>query len=1375
MQIYLLDSLLRLVPAGVPGEISIGGAGLARGYLNRPELTAERSIPHPFSTEPGARLYKTGDLARYLPDGTLEFLGRNDDQVKIRGYRIELGEIEAALAQHPAVRKSAVIAYDDPSGGKRLAAYIVLSQHQAMLSMRELRSYLQAKLPEYMIPSVFVPLETLPLTPSGKINRRALPTPDLTLWPTQQKAYRAPRTPIEEVLASIWAAVLGLDQVGMDDNFFELGGHSLLATQLVARVREAFQIALPLRSLFEMPTVATLAASIAERKGKSARSLDERIHLPTIRPNPSQRYVPFPLTDVQQAYWVGQSGFFELGGVATHGYLELESVDLDLERFSRAWQRLIDRHDMLRAIVHPDGQQQVLEQLPPYPIALLDLRGQDTEMMSTHLAEVRQQMSHQLFRTDQWPLFELRASRLDDHRTRLHISFHALIADAWSWQILGRELSECYQNPDVSLAPLELSFRDYVMAELALRSSEDYQRSQNYWWERLSTLPPAPELPLMESPSSLTHHRFVPRSATLGTQTWQQLKQRAIRVGATPSGVLLAAFAEILATWSKSPHFTLNLTLFNRLPLHPQVNDIVGDFTSLTLLEVKHSAQETFAARVRRLQEQLWDDLDHRYVNGVQVQRELARKQGGPPRATMPVVFSSALTLEKQGAQQGSPWSWLGTRVYSITQTPQVWLDHQVYEQAGAMVFNWDAVEELFPPGLLDEMFDAYCQLLHRLAHEEERWQEQTFQLVPRAQLEQRALVNATEAPLPAGLLQTGFAAQVPQRAQQPAVIAAERTLTYEELARRSNQVGHQLRHLGVEPNTLVAVVMEKGWEQIVGVLGILQAGAAYLPIDAGLPRERLWYLLKHGEVRVALTQSHLNETLEWPEPLLRLCLDSNELEDVDDQPLEPVQRPEDLAYVIYTSGSTGLPKGVMINHQGAVNTIVDINHRFGVGPQDRVLALSSLSFDLSVYDIFGTLAAGGTIVIPAAAAMRDPAHWTALMVRERITLWNSVPALMEMLVDYLANRSLKLPGALRLVLLSGDWIPVTLPGQIKSLAGGVEVVSLGGATEASIWSILYPIETFDPTWKSIPYGRPMVNQRFHVFNESLEPSPVWVPGQLYIGGIGLARGYWRDEAKTTASFFIHPKTGERLYRTGDLGRYLPNGSIEFLGREDFQVKIQGYRIELGEIEAALLQNPAVRATVVTVAAEPPRNKRLVAYVVPQQDATPSSSELRQFLHERLPDYMVPASFVLLDTLPLTPNGKVDRMALPAIAQAPSAPAQAVKAARTPIITRIAQVAASVLHSDELDPEINLLDFGANSVDMIRIVNRLELVLGFRPKLDEFFRFPTIVALARSYEEYLLQTHANPVQDDLESALNRENVASLEKPLNLEDREEGEL
>jgi epothilone synthetase B len=947
---------------------------------------------------------------------------------------------------------------------------------------------------------------------------------------------------------------------------------------------------------------------------------DSSAPLPQIVPDPDQRYLPFPLTDIQQAYWVGRTSAYELGNVSIHMYWELERAGLDLPRLETAWRRVIDRHDMLRAVVSADGQMQILEHVPPYPIAVLDLRGKEPEVIASQLDAVRQRLSHQVLPVDEWPSFEVQACLLDGNRVRVHISVDLVHIDASSLIVMFRDWIQLYRNPEISLPPLELSFRDYVLAERKLRDSKAYHRSLDYWRKRVAALPPAPELPLARNPGSLRKPRFVRRTSRLEPPTWLQLKTQASHLGLTTSAILLTAYARVLAAWGKTSDFTVNVTLFNRRPVHPQVNDILGDFTSMILLEVVNSPQETFEASVRRLQIRLWSDLEYSDSSGVESLRELARVQQRVTGAIMPIVFTSLLSLGPRGFQPSLvDLSELGEVVYEITQTPQIWLDHQVFEEAGALVFNWDAVEELFPSGLLDDMFGAYCRLVQNLA-EGLSWQETALQLIPPAQLEQRAAINSTDAPIPPGLLQTLFEENARQRPDQPAVITSQRTLTYEQLDRLSNQVGHRLRDLGIGPNTLVAVVMEKGWEQMVAVLGILKAGGAYLPVDADFPSERIRFLIENGEAKVALLQSWISEKLELPDHVQKICIDNEELAGVDSRPLAPAQTQEDLAYVLYTSGSTGKPKGVMIEQRSVINRMADVAKRFGLKPQDRAIAITALHHDLSVFDIFGILSlVGGSIVIPDAEALRDPAHWAELMSREKVTVWNSVPTFMQMLVEHLENGNHRsaAPTSLRWVIMSGDFIPVDLPDRLRELIKGVDIVGAGGPTETTVWDICYPIGEVDPTWKSIPYGRPLANAQYHVLKDTLEPCPVWVPGELYIAGVGLARGYWRDEERTQASFITHPKTGQRLYRSGDMGRYLPDGNIEIMGRKDLQVKIRGYRIELGEIEAALAQHPAVRAVVVRTVGEQAGDKRLVAYVVPNLAPAPTDNAPPSLANEK--------------------------------------------------------------------------------------------------------------------------------------------------------------
>ena len=1037
-------------------------------------------------------------------------------------------------------------------------------------------------------------LAEMPLTETGEIVREKLIGLSTGIALFEQTK---PRNQVEHQLVEIFQQVLEVPVTSINDNFFALGGNSLLAVQVVSRIQQTFNQEVSLHILFQTPTVGELGQTIIKENLLPGQKLDTS--LPTLVPDPEQCYEPFPLTDIQQAYWLGRNQAFDLGNVASHIYIEIDSENLDIERLNQAWQKLVDHYDMLRAVVLPDGQQQVKQQVPPYQIQVFDLQNQPEPAVSDHLKAIREQMSHEILPSEQWPLFKLQATHFNEKHYRLHLSFDALIADSWSLMLLGQYWLQLYRDPESSLPSLELSFRDYVLAKIGLDVTPQYQRSQDYWFDRLSTLPPAPELPFAKQIVALEQPQFTRRSGRLNVVDWQRLKDKASQANITNSTVLLAAFADILTCWSKSSKFTINLTLFNRLPLHPQVNEVIGDFTSLTLLEVDNSKPTPFIKRAQLLQEQLWQDLDHRYVSGVEVQRELRRLYGS--YQAMGVVFTSVLGAGIESEEQ--LWvNKLGKMVYSISQTPQVWLDHQVLEEQGELIFQWDIVEELFCEGVIDNMFQSYTDYLQHLATSESAWMDFYPQLLPKAQLQQLAQLNQNNLPVPQQTLHGLFLQQVEKNYQELAVITPERCLTYGYLHQRARDIGHWLQQLGVSRNSLVAVVMFKGWEQVVAVLAILMAGAAYVPIDPELPQERREFLLTQGEVKVVLTQESLLEQLAIPEGIECLSVDTFESRKNDSISFVPVHNPGDLAYVIYTSGSTGLPKGVIIKHQAVVNTILDINQRFNVTANDRILAVSALNFDLSVYDIFGILAVGGTVVIPSAIDAKDPARWYELIVKHQVTLWNSVPALMQMLVEYLSGHLNQSHGPLRLALLSGDWIPLTLPEQIKDLWSDIQIVSLGGATEASIWSIYYPIEQISPVTKSIPYGKSLANQTVSVLNDLMQPTPVWVCGDLYIGGVGLASGYLLDEKKTNASFITDPVTHERLYKTGDLGRYLPDGNIEFLGRSDFQVKINGYRVELGEVEAALSDHSTVKEAIVVVLGES-EHKRLVAYIVPSQSS----------------------------------------------------------------------------------------------------------------------------------------------------------------------------
>ncbi len=1049
--------------------------------------------------------------------------------------------------------------------------------------------------------------------------------------------------------------------------------------------------------------------------------------------DPARRFEPFPLTEMQHAYWVGRDSALEMGNVATHLYVEFDCRDLDVTRLEDALCRMIDRHDMLRAVVGHDGMQRILSDVPRYRIAVDDCSAASPEQAESAIAANRDALSHEVRKADQWPLFEVRATLLPASRLRLHVSLDLLILDAASIFFFFQEWHQLYQHPEIELPCFGISFRDCVLAEQARRQSEATRRAHAYWMERVDTLPASPPLPLRSDPAARHAPRFSRRESRLERVRWDGLKAVIRSKGLTPSTFLLAVYAQVLARWSATSHFTLNVTVSNRPPLHQDISRLIGDFTSLVMHEVdQRDRRLSFLDFARTLQQQFMTDLDHRQVSGVTVLREWAKRRGIALQATMPVVFSSGLT--GSGDQEVGNLEQFGPKVYSVSQTSQVWLDHHVVEVNGDLVFNWDAADAVFEDGVLDAMFAAYCNVLDRLCEDASLWDSVDIVALPKEMQLRREQANLTSHDVPHRKIHAGFVEHAREHPDAVALISPERTMTYGELLAESCAVADWLIGDGVHAGQPVAVLMRKGWEQIVAVYGTLLAGGAYMPIDADLPLKRQLELLRIGEAGHVLTQPASNriepDSGGWKVHEIRAGASA-------DYSAAHAKRLDagltDLAYVIFTSGTTGVPKGVMIDHRGAMNTIAHVNRLFGVGPQDRVLGVSSLSFDLSVYDIFGLHAAGGALVLPDHAKGHDPLHWRDLIVEHRVTLWNSAPQLMKMLMDSFYSGETE-TAPLRTVLLSGDFIPLDLPGRIRSRYVQAAVVSLGGATEASIWSIYYPVKEIDATWASIPYGMPLPNQTIRVCDSALRPCPDHVKGRIFIGGIGLAAGYWRDAEKTVARFITHPETGERLYDTGDLGRYAADGNVIILGRDDGQVKIRGHRVELGEIEAVLNQHAGIRQAVVLATPGPAEHRRLAAYIEPAVREL-SEQTLRDYLSDRLPDYMVPRHLMLMDAMPVSANGKIDYRALPEISMDPESGGHDLVLPRNATEQTIFDAWSRVIAGCEIGVTDNFFDLGGDSILATQLVRELNAVLpAFNLEMHELFESLTIESLAALYQ-----------------------------------------
>ena len=1192
-----------------------------------------------------------------------------------------------------------------------------------------LRGYLLGKIPEYMVTQNYHFMEMLPALPNGKINRKQLKED----FKGETAAIRisGANTETERKLLEIWKDLFGYKVLGIDDNYFTLGGDSLLATRLISEVQKTFGKKISISTIFETLTVRALARAIEQSEEKEQG-------LPQLQPDTENANEAFPLTDVQYAYWVGRSGVYDLGNVATHCYFELDAQNLDIERAEEAWNLLIQRHGMMRVLIQPDGKQRILKDVPRYQIAVSDIRELGEDEKEYALEEKREMMSHQVIQTENWPLFDVQITRIGQHRQRIHISFDNITFDGWSMFHILNEWAEIYRSQKNG-TPITLSFRDYVLGLEKLKELPDYEADKKYWEDRLENFADAPKLPTAKNEKQVTDQKFRRRTAKLSREEWDSVKAIAGKIGVTPAVLLISAYAETLRLWSSNKDFTINLTQFDRKPVHPEVNELVGDFTTLTLLEVCQQKGGNFADRAKAIQQRLTEDLEHSTYSAVEFERELKKRTGDMQGAIMPVVFTSGL-----GIEQWNEGKWLGKLNYNISQTPQVWLDHQVVEMDGCLLLFWDAVEELFYPGMLDDMFHTYISLLRNIAENPTIVEEERNTLVKAEISEKRRMANETEKIFEDKTLDELFCEAAEKFPEKEAVVSVQRRMTYQELKEEALYICEKLQKEGAGKGKTVAVLMEKGWEQVTAVYGILFAGAAYLPIDIHNPQERIEKILHDSETEIILTQQGAENQMGWLKKWKTLPVCGRKAGETVQQ---EKNAPEDLAYVIYTSGTTGMPKGVMISHRNAVNTILDVNNRYQITENDTAFGISNLHFDLSVYDIFGMLGVGGTIVIPDPERTKDPAHWIEVLNTEKITVWNSVPAFVEMLVEYEEYQKKLHTKALRLILMSGDWIPVSLPGRIRNILGDVKIVALGGATEASIWSNCFEIpEQIPEEWRSIPYGKPLANQRYYILDQNMENCPDWVPGELYIAGTGVAQGYLNDKEKTDEKFVISKITGECLYCTGDTGCYWKDGNIEFLGRLDYQIKIAGYRIEIGEIETAVKNYKGINECRVVCV----NRDSLVGFW--HSNVEISEEEIKEHLNRNIPSYMIPRKLQKIVQFPQNRNGKIDLAVLKewAVKLLKDMP-QKEEIKLNFWEEKIREIWKEILGYEMICKNDNFFKKGGNSLSAIRVINNINDTFGLSLTINEIFKNQTLAELAevvfnRSKE---IENKNRIIEDDL--------------------------
>ncbi|MFE1961871.1 amino acid adenylation domain-containing protein [Streptomyces sp. NPDC059479] len=1374
---FVVDAEDQLVPVGVPGELCVAGVGLARGYAGRGDLTADRFTPHPFPSTPGERWYRTGDLVRRREDGALEFVGRIDEQVKVRGVRIEPGEIEAALTAHPAVAAAVVATHRPESGDTELVAYLVAAPGTPLPESEELRALLAARLPESMIPSVTVPLDAIPLTPNGKVDRRRLPSPESRDQP-DGTAWTAPRTAAERTVAELMGEILGVERVGADDDFFALGGHSLLAIRLVLRLRRAFGIELTVGELFHARTVAELAARVG-----SAGTDDEE---PGIRP--VERGGELALSFGQQRMW-----FLDQLDPGSDEYVVPVALrlrgPLDTEAFRRAVDATAAKHEILRTryVSRGGDPMQLIDPPGPVDFTLHDLSGTpDAEASARELLDRASGLPFDLEREAPFRVTVIRTAP-DDHL--LGLTLHHIAFDAWSMGIYLKDLNAAYEAFAAGLpSPLRaqpVQYADFAAWQRAQQSAGEIAGQLAYWSDRLAGLSPV-ELPADRLRSAVRDARGDTVIVDVPAGTGRGVSDLAARHGATPFMVLLATFQLLLGRYTGRTDIAVGTPVAGRT--REETEDLVGFFTNNLVIRNDLSGNPVFTdfldqVRTVSLEAMAHQDVPFEHlVDALRPDRDLSRNP----------LFQVMFELQHM---EGVPATLGGSVIEPVNTGPAVAkfdLTMTVKQRSDGRLHCWfEYATGLFERATVERMAGHYLALLNSVTAGPDA---RIGDLALLTEAEHRTLAHSWSDPERDRLARLDPAAEhaltVPelferQAARTPdavAVVSGGLEISYAELNARANRFAHRLRSLGVGPETVVASCLERSAEAVVVLLGVLKAGGVYAPFDPLHPLERLRFMLGDVGATVVVAGADFADRLGTG-PYDVVTVDGEDgiggPEQKADSPTSsdslasanaPVPvTPGNLAYVIYTSGSTGRPKGVMIEHRSYAHHCRVIADEYGIEPGERVVLLSALTFDVAMDQIAATLTAGATIVVG------DPVFWTpaelpARLAEHEVTIVEITPAYYRAMAE---SGSLHRLTGLKLMNVGSDvvtaadarrWAETGLPGRF---------LCNYGPTEATVTCLLHRVgaepgaglgrgQDNEPGASAMPIGRPVAGTRAYVLDADLRPVPAGVPGELCLGGVRLARGYHGRPELTADRFVPDPlgtEPGQRLYRTGDLVRHRPDGTIEFLGRIDHQVKIRGLRIELGEIEAALVRHPAIQEAVAVAAEVAPGDKRLAAYLVARPDSSvPDVGELRSHLGELLPEYMIPSLWVTLPALPLTTSKKVDRKALPDPVLARTDGGREYVAPRDPAEETVAAIWCEVLDMARVGALDDFFALGGHSLLATRVLARIREAFAVDLPLRRLFEATTVAGLAEAVSEAVEAEIAGLSDDEVAGLLSQRSV-----------------
>ncbi|AFC30793.1 Tyrocidine synthetase 3 [Paenibacillus mucilaginosus 3016] len=1294
---YIVDEACRLLPIGVPGELCVAGDGLSRGYLGRPELTAEKFTADPLF--PGERMYRTGDLARWLPDGTIEYLGRLDHQVKIRGYRIELGEIENRLLLFGGIREAVVTAYEDGAGQKQLCAYVTADRP---LSARELKAALSESLPGYMVPAAFVQLERMPLTRNGKVDRRALPEPQ-AFAPEEDRDFAAPETPLEAQLAAIWQEVLGVGRVGRHDDFFELGGHSLRAAALAARIHQELKRRIPLKELFRFRTVKEQAKQL-ERLGRAEYS-------PIPRAAERQEY---PVSSAQQRMYLlslregGELSYNMPGALTVSG-------PLDPERLEAAFREIVGRHDTLRTSFHTVNGETVQRIHAEADFRLELLREESGSPDALHPDELEAYMNRFVrpFDLATPPLMRVGCLRRSGESHLLLFDMHHIVSDGASMGILVEEFAALYAGRTLPL--LATQYKDYTMWRQAELESPSMKEKEAYWLETFQGSLPVLELPADYPRGAVRRFEGDTVRFTIGAEESRGLREIAARTGSTLYMVLLAVYTTLLSRYSGAEDLIVGTPAAGRH--HPDLDPLIGMFVDTLALRCYPESGISFLAYLQDVRERSLQAFEH----GDYPFDLLVEKLGAGADSSRHPLFDTMFALQNTGQRALEADGIRLTPHEPVTPAVKFDLTLNAVEREEVIDCTLEFACALFKRETAERMAGHLLRLVRAVGAAPETKLAELPVLTPEEELLLHGFnADGADNPLWRITLHEAFEAQVERTPDAAAVRFGSERWTYRELNARANRLARTLRQAGLGAGMPAALLTDRSVEMVVGILAILKAGGAYVPIDPDYPEARIRYMLEDSGVRMLVLQRALAGRTAYDGP--RICVDDPSFEDGDGTNLAPVSGPDDPAYIIYSSGTTGRPKGILTAHRSVLRVVKETNY-ISLDDSDRILQLSNYAFDGSVFDLWAALTSGGRLVLMAKEDLLDLRLLAETLERERITVLFMTTSLFNALVDTDVHA---LSGT-RKVLFGGERASVRHVRKALEHLGPGRLINVYGPTETTVFATSHEVNRLDESAAGVPIGRPLSGTTAYVLSREGALQPVGVPGELCIGGAGLALGYLGQEDLTAQKFTPNPfDPAGRLYRTGDLVRRLPDGTLEYIGRIDQQVKIRGHRIELGEIEAQLLQLEGIDEAVV-LAGSGEGGLELAAYYTSGRAIAPS--EIRQALSGELPGYMIPSFFVLLERMPLTRNGKIDRDALPAPGE-DSRGTAVYEAPQTRTEIRLAELWAEVLGGGRYGRKDSFFEVGGHSLRAAALAAHIYRDLQTNVPLGDLFRHPTLKSMA---------------------------------------------